>query len=131
MAIKTIALVGHCGFDESSLKRHLQPICDSRGVAIESVYATPQLEELANPTTLLLINRVLASGFEYDNGLDMIAVLSQQPNPPACMLISNYADAQASAEAAGAWPGFGKQALGTDAMREAILHVMDAVGSSA
>lgn len=131
MAIKTIALVGHCGFDESSLKRHLQPICDSRGVAIESVYANAQLDELAKPSTLMLINRVLASGFEYDNGLDMIAGLSQQPNPPACMLISNYEDAQASAEAAGAWHGFGKQALGTDAMREAILHVMDAVKSSA
>jgi CheY-like chemotaxis protein len=61
---------------------------------------------------LVLVNRVFdANG---DSGLKFIKLLKATPATKdiPVMLISNYADAQADAEAAGALPGFGKKQIG-------------------
>ena len=79
---------------------------------------------------VLLVNRVLDGVFPNDSGLDLIqAHLSDEGASPA-LLISNYADAQAAAEAAGAMPGFGKSDLESAATAEriqaALAHVVSA-----
>jgi CheY-like chemotaxis protein len=60
---------------------------------------------------LVLVNRVLDA--DGGSGQELIRTLKadEQFRAVPVMLVSNYADAQAEAEAAGAVPGFGKSAL--------------------
>lgn len=105
-----VALVGHCGFDGSSLTRLAQSaLPDAQVVAVNT---QSQLDAVAHRQSLLLINRVLDGRFDAGSGLDMIKHLAGQDDAPAMMLISNYPDAQADAVAAGALPGFGKNDIG-------------------
>ncbi|MBB6429056.1 hypothetical protein [Algisphaera agarilytica] len=105
-----VALVGHCGFDSSSLTRLAKSaLPDAKIVAVNSQSA---LDEVAHAQSLLLINRVLDGRFDAGSSLAMIQQLAQRDDSPAMMLVSNYPDAQAEAEAAGALPGFGKSDLG-------------------
>lgn len=105
-----VALVGHCGFDSSSLTRMAKSaLPDAQIVAVNT---QSQLDAVAHGPSLLLINRVLDGRFDADSSLEMIQQLAAQDDPPAMMLVSNYADAQADAVAAGALPGFGKSDVG-------------------
>jgi hypothetical protein len=67
---------------------------------------------------LVLVNRVFdANG---DSGLKLIKQLKGDSNLKVTpvMLISNYPDAQADAQAAGALPGFGKEQIGKSQLVE-------------
>ena len=62
---------------------------------------------------LVLFNRELDGFFTYDSGVEYIRAMKKAHPHVKTMLISNYADAQAAAVAAGAVPGFGKRQLGS------------------
>ncbi len=120
--IRRVLLVGHCGFDGPQIARAVRAACPE--VEVKDVYSAGEVEA-AGADTLLLINRQLGYGFGADSGVELIAKLAAKPDAPACILISNYEDAQQAAVAAGARPGFGKSSLHDDRtrqrLREAIL----------
>jgi CheY-like chemotaxis protein len=105
-AAKQIVLVGHCGPDSYLLRYAVSKAVG--GVPLHAADDSASLEPYATPDSLLLVNRVLGGSFANDNGIDLIRELAARPAPPRMMLISNYAEAQAQAVAAGALPGFGK-----------------------
>lgn len=107
--ITHVALVGHCGFDSSSLTRLAQSALPE--AKIVKINTQQGLDEIAHAQSLLLINRVLDGRFDARSSLAMIQELARRDEAPAMMLISNYPDAQAEAQAAGALPGFGKNDL--------------------
>ena len=119
----TVVLVGHCGPDSWMLKSAVRrALCGADVLLVD----TPEdLDGVIDTADLLLVNRALDGGFAGASGVAMIAELSQRNRAPALMLVSNYADAQEEAEAAGALPGFGKAEIGSERMRErlrAALH---------
>lgn len=108
MSVREVILVGHCGFDAGALRRFAQTqLPEAR---IGEAYEAASLDT-AGADCLLLINRVLDGSFADESGTELIRRLASRPDPPRMLLISNYADAQAAAEAAGAKPGFGKSEL--------------------
>jgi hypothetical protein len=106
------------------------------GAEIVMVGTQAQAVEEASRANLLLINRVLDGEFADDSGVELIRRLAGGAGGGAVggaggkdgmratlMLVSNYADAQAEAVAAGggaAVPGFGKSSAGTAATAAAI-----------
>ena len=116
---RTIVLVGHCGPDMFMLKT-----AASRAVAdvpIVSINDAATLEPHLHAGTVLLVNRVLDGAFPSDSGIDLIGEIADGDDAPTCILISNLPEAQERAIAAGAMPGFGKNAL-YDAMTAEILR---------
>ncbi|HZZ43575.1 MAG TPA: hypothetical protein VFE58_11610 [Tepidisphaeraceae bacterium] len=110
---KKVLLVGHCGPDSSYLRLAVKSA--EKDVAI--VMADDQKELRAalddGEIDLILFNRELGYGFDERLGVDVIKYLSGNYPSLKMMLVSNYSDAQAEAEAAGALPGFGKRELGS------------------
>jgi CheY-like chemotaxis protein len=90
---------------------------------VVSAHDRASVDRLAAPGHVLLVNRVLDGDFHASGGVDLIRQLAQQPDPPTLLLISDYADAQEQAQAAGARPGFGKSQVGqpqaADRLRQA------------
>ena len=120
---KRIALVGHCGPDGSYLKMAIQ--LAQKGAVVVAAEDSRELQQVVNDgVDLLLFNRVLDWGFDDTDGAAVIRKLRAQYPDLKMMLVSNYADAQAEAVAAGALPGFGKREIGspgvTDLLREAL-----------
>ena len=101
----TVVLVGHCGPDSWALKSAVGSAIP--GAKIESANRQRELEEVVARADLLLVNRQLDGAFDVDTGAELIRAVRASQGPKA-MLISNYPEAQAEAEAAGALPGFGK-----------------------
>lgn len=124
----TFVLVGHCGADSYSLSHAV-----SRAVPNAKVIAADDVASLdaalASPA-VLLVNRVLDGDFKTGNGVERIASLASKNPRPKMILISNYADAQASAVAAGASPGFGKSQLGSPATVELLRTLASSVSES-
>jgi ABC-type amino acid transport substrate-binding protein len=110
---KKVLFVGHCGPDSSYLRLAVK----SAQKDVTIVMADDQKELRAaldaGQIDLILFNRELGYGFDERLGVDVIQYL--RPNYPGLkmMLVSNYADAQTAAIAAGALPGFGKRELGS------------------
>lgn len=104
--IKRIVLVGHCGFDSGSLRSLAQQAAPHADVSM--VNDDAGLQQVADSESLLLVNRVLDGRFSAGSGVALIDELAKSDAPPAMMLVSNYADAQEQAVAAGALQGFGK-----------------------
>lgn len=109
--VRDVVLVGHCGPDAWMLRSFVQNTLPGARVAMVDNWQ--DLEAQLSSNALLLVNRVLEYGFDADDGVALIAQLAARPDPPAMMLVSNYADAQAAAVKAGARPGFGKAELGS------------------
>lgn len=108
MTTGTVLLVGHCGPDAYMLRSAVRSALPNAEIVMVDDEAT--LAAKLDSANLLLVNRVLDGRFESDDGIGLIASLS--PDRPArFMLVSNFADAQARAEAAGAVPGFGKSQI--------------------
>ncbi|MEM8782687.1 MAG: hypothetical protein AAGE65_07490 [Planctomycetota bacterium] len=132
----TAVLVGHCGFDSGGLTRVLRDALP--GVQVESARSLDALERFADAGALLLVNRVPEGNFGGRDGVELIRHLTQrtaesQTEPgddakaePSAILISNYADAQAQAEAVGAKPGFGKSEMNTPQARQRLLDAVQA-----
>lgn len=109
--------VGQCGFDgprmADLLTRHLSAEVDQAATADE---AKRQLA--SSQYDVVLVNRVLAR--DGSSGVDLIADLAKHGNTTPFMLVSDQADAQQAAVAAGAVPGFGKAAIEEPATFEKI-----------
>ncbi len=80
---------------------------------------------------LALVNRALDGDFGVADGIALIQVLTdrargQAPGAPgpAFMLVSNYPEAQAEAQAAGALPGVGKTQLHAPEIRRRIADAL-------
>jgi len=110
---KKVLLVGHCGPDSSYLRSAIKSA--EKDVAIVMADDQKELRTALDDgeLDLILFNRELGYGFDERMGVDVIKYL--RPNYPGLkmMLVSNYADAQAAAVAAGAVPGFGKREIGS------------------
>jgi two-component system, chemotaxis family, chemotaxis protein CheY len=104
----TVVLVGHCGPDSWALKSAVGSAIP--GARVVSANDQPELERAMETADLLLVNRQLDGAFDADSGADLIRAIRAAKGPGA-MLISNFPEAQAEAEAAGALPGFGKTAM--------------------
>jgi CheY-like chemotaxis protein len=109
---KRVLDVGNCQPDHAAIRRLLE-----RTFGAE-VVQTDQLEDTlthlrAGSFDLVLVNRKL--DIDYSDGLDIIRTIKADPalaDVPV-MMITNYAEHQQAAVAAGAEFGFGKLELGT------------------
>ncbi len=119
MTTKRVLSVGQCAADHHSIAVTLRRTFGAEVVGADT--ATEALEALRNnPFALVLVNRV----FDADggSGLDLIRALKADDKLKTApvMLVSNFADAQKQATAAGAEPGFGKASLGQAPMLERV-----------
>jgi CheY-like chemotaxis protein len=111
-ASKTVLDVGNCVPDHAAICRLVTSHFQAQ--VLQAHLPADTLETLRRqPVDLVLINRKLDQ--DYSDGMEILkqikadAQLRQVP----VMLVTNYADHQALAVAAGAEPGFGKLALDT------------------
>ena len=111
---KRIVLVGHCGPDSYALRSAIGSAVP--GAKIEFANDEEAAIKAAAEGALLLINRELDGGFATD-GLGLVAKLA---GATKVMLISNYEDAQAASEKAGALPGFGKRGMYSEEAKERL-----------
>ena len=125
--MKRIALIGHCGPDSSYLRMAVGRA--QRDLQVVMVEDAQELEQvITEGVDLLLFNRLLDYGFEETEGAAAIGRLRAKHPELKMMLVSNYADAQAEAVAAGALPGFGKREIGSERVTNLIR---EAIGSEA
>ena len=103
-----VLLVGHCLPDRVALSRAVRRALPE--AAADGVNSDRALQKALGSASLLLVNRALDGRFSDDDGVALIVRLVGAGAPPM-MLISDHADAQAAAVAAGALEGFGKAAL--------------------
>ncbi|MDB5324899.1 MAG: hypothetical protein JWM57_468 [Phycisphaerales bacterium] len=114
-----IALVGHCGPDSYMLRSAVKyAVKDAELHMITDDGALAAL--LSGGPAVLLVNRQLDGNFEVYEGVELIRRLHITYPQLSMMLISNFADSQKAAEAAGARAGFGKSEIGTPKMRDAL-----------
>jgi len=92
------------------------------GVGAPGVNAAPH-ENVGS--ALLLVNRVLDGHFTASDGIELIRDILMHPTVTArAILISNLDDAQREAQAAGALPGFGKDALYSAQTRDRLTSAI-------
>jgi DNA-binding response OmpR family regulator len=116
---KRVLLVGHCGPDGSYLRQAVKAALGE----VKFILADDNQEldhALAENPDLILLNRELTYGFEPPTGVEMIRALKLRGVATNMMLVSNHADAQAQALAAGAAPGFGKREIGSPKVTEVL-----------
>jgi len=109
-----VLLVGHCMPDSFSLSRAVK--ASGADAATKRVNTGRALEEHLEGAALLLVNRALDGRFDAADGIELIRALRERGDEASAipmLLVSNYPEAQAAAEAAGALPGFGKHDLRT------------------
>jgi two-component system chemotaxis response regulator CheY len=120
---KKVVLVGHCGPDSSYLRMAVSAA--GPDVSVTAADDEQSLQRvLAAGVDLVLLNRILDYGFDEDEGVPLIARLKGTHPNLKTMLVSNYADAQAAAVAAGALPGFGKREIGTPKVKQLLQRAL-------
>jgi two-component system, chemotaxis family, chemotaxis protein CheY len=121
-----VALVGHCGPDAYALRSALRSLFPKGEIAM--VNGEGALTAEIARADLLLVNRLLDGQFQQESGAEVIRALAARPpdQRPSLMLISNFPEAQAEAQAAGAMPGFGKRQMYSAEARERILAAVAA-----
>ncbi len=118
-----VLLVGHCASDGTYLRMAVKSAVED--VTFSSADENAALERaLKQGVDLILFNRELDFGFEPATGVEMIRALKPRYPQVRMMLISNHADAQAAAVAAGAVPGFGKREIGSARVRQVLRDAM-------
>jgi DNA-binding NarL/FixJ family response regulator len=127
---KKVGLVGHCGADVSFLRMAVSSA--DRSIKVELADDADELNQLLDGgVDLVLFNRELGYGFEHDLGVDVIRALRSSHPQVKMMLVSNFADAQAAAVAAGALPGFGKREIGSKRVAQIIREALGLAESAA
>lgn len=124
MTKKRVLSVGQCGPDTAQLKQLVE-----RGHGAELVPAVDwndaqrQLSEGA--FALVLVNRKL--DVDYSDGLEVIRRLKGEAawSDVPVMMVTNFAEHQEQAVAAGAVYGFGKSELGAAATHERLAAVLE------
>jgi CheY-like chemotaxis protein len=107
---KRVLSVGQCVPDEALVRWFLRQHFDCQVVAAEGLEdALAQLRR--GPIDLVLVNRKLDS--DYSDGIDVIRRLKADPKTAdmPVMMVTDYANHQDEAVAAGALRGFGKSEL--------------------
>ena len=119
---KRVVLVGHCGPDSYAIKSAVSRMAP--GAAVLMTMSDAELERELPTADLLLVNRQLDGDYAMDAGVGLIASIVAAAKAggrrPAMMLISNFPEAQAEAESAGAAPGFGKRDLYSEDARKRV-----------
>lgn len=123
-----IYLVGHCGPDSFALRSAVGTMLP--GATVEFVVSEEQLPKAMREGDVLLINRVLDGDFSSESGLELIRRL-RGTGRAVLMLVSNFAEAQSEAEAAGAMPGFGKSLMLSDLARARLREAVAAARAGA
>ena len=119
MAPPRVLSVRQCGFDHASISSRLR-LAFGAEVLAAATHADALDRLRAGGFDLVLVNRV--SDADGSSGLDLIRRIKADDalRPVPVMLVSNHADAQTQAAAAGAEPGFGKAALGQAAVLDRV-----------
>lgn len=121
--MRRVLNVGQCGFDHGTIARFLGR---DFGADVVDARTPKEAVELLRGESydLVLVNRV--SDADGSSGLDLIQTLKADPALAAVpvMLVSNYPDAQAQAEALGALPGFGKAEISKTKAQERLRSVL-------
>jgi CheY-like chemotaxis protein len=121
---KRVLSVGQCGPDHATISRFL-----TRHFDCEVVPADGLSEALANlnnqPFNLVLVNRKL--DVDYSDGLEVIRQIKSNPATAdvPVMLVTNYAEHQDAAVAAGALRGFGKLEFDKPETRDKISGALN------
>jgi response regulator RpfG family c-di-GMP phosphodiesterase len=116
--------VGNCGPDHSSVRRMLTTNFGAEVIQTHGLDDT-MAELQKNTIDLVLINRKLDQ--DYSDGIVILEHIKSQPeysNLPV-MLITNYAEHQATAVALGARPGFGKLEINSPETRAKLASVLE------
>ncbi len=108
---KRVLDVGQCGADHYTIGRLLKTRFAAEVVQAHGL-RDAQTSLAREHFDLVLVNRKLDA--DHSDGLEIVKAIKADAALAALpvMLVSNYADAQAAAVAAGAVPGFGKAELG-------------------
>ena len=117
--VKRVLDVGQCVPDHAAIRRSAGAQFRAEVAAAHGLDDT--LEALATGEfALVLVNRKLDA--DYSDGLEIVKSIKADPRLAAIpvMLVTNYAEHQQSAVAAGAEPGFGKNQLGDPATLNAL-----------
>ena len=119
-AMPRVLNVGQCVPDHMSISSYLRrqfaadvEKVDDHAAAVEAAKG--------GGVDLVLVNRLYDA--DGSPGLLTVKAIAEAGGPPV-MLVSNYAEAQQDAVAAGAKPGFGKGDLGTAAAKEKLESVL-------
>jgi PleD family two-component response regulator len=115
--------VGNCGPDHSSIRRMLTINFDAEVLQTHGLADTLETLE-KNKVDLVLINRKLDN--DYSDGTLILERIKAEPDYSdlAVMLITNYAEYQATAVALGALPGFGKLEINSAETRAKLASVL-------
>ena len=114
---KRVGLVGHCMADSARLEGFIKTTLGGDSDVVRIMSDTDLREASCD---LLLVNRVLDGRFSSPNGVSLIRQLRREGRDANAMLISNFPEAQAEAEQAGAEPGFGKRQIGSEEAGELL-----------
>ena len=99
------------------------------GAGVELINDQGSLETALERDVVLLVNRELDGEFRSGRGgIDLIRRLSEAGTAAPMLLVSNFADAQAEAESAGAMPGFGKSDLYDEDTTRRLLDAASRLG---
>ncbi|MAB83565.1 MAG: response regulator [Phycisphaerae bacterium] len=122
-----VMLVGHCGPDAIMLRTVVQRAMP--GASVELVNDHEALDAALERDVVLLVNRELDGEFTTGRGgIDLIRHLGESSAKAPMLLVSNFEDAQAQAEAAGAMPGFGKSDLYDEATTQRLMDAASRCG---
>ncbi|MCH2161747.1 MAG: hypothetical protein MK085_07720 [Phycisphaerales bacterium] len=111
-----VVLVGHCGPDTWMIRSAVERALP--GVTVDMVTEQDQLDAHLQPGRVLLLNRQLDGVFDAELGQELIDPAVAAGAVP--LLVSNFAEAQEAALAAGAHEGFGKSAINDEATAEVL-----------
>jgi CheY-like chemotaxis protein len=115
--------IGQCGFDHSTIRHLLRSLFGSEPVAADSWVAA--FEAIRRDRfDLVLVNRIFDS--DGESGLEFVRALKADPGLATIpvMLVSDLEEAQNSAVALGAEPGFGKRELLSRKARERLEVIL-------
>ncbi len=119
---KKVVLVGHCGPDMHMLKAAVSRVVPD--IPVEFANDDGALQGFISTDAILLVNRVLDGSFSTGSGIELIENLARSESPPTMMFISNFEDAQAKAQKAGASEGFGKDQLYDERTAELLRQAL-------
>ncbi|MBX3403498.1 MAG: hypothetical protein KF699_08830 [Phycisphaeraceae bacterium] len=107
---RKIVLVGHCVPDSFMLKGVIERAIP--GAMVVRANSDEELGRESSGAALLVVNRVLDGEFADTSGLSVVR--SAVARRARAMLISNFPESRAEAEAAGGLPSFGKKDAGAE-----------------
>lgn len=118
-----ITLVGHCRPDIFALTAAVRGYFPNAEVKTINDHS-----QMAEPSDLHLVNRILDGRFPTESGIELIRDLPEE-SPPSILLTNFPEHAQAAIEA-GALPGFGKADARTPKAEQAMRNALNLESTS-